>query len=174
MNMKGINPLYLEICYVISAISIFWILEHFKLRWIPYLLIFWAIILSLIYIVLKINKKIILSKIDRGNPIESIKGCSIDWKNILLAFAFVVFLEFILYIIHVPYNGVIDVGIVAIGILIGLHNSYNLEIYEKGILIDGMAYYTWNEIKKITDKDKNQTILKIKGAPKNIVINKII
>jgi hypothetical protein len=61
------------------------------------------------------------------------------------------------------------VFIILLGFIISDFNqSYNITIYEKGVVFDGLAYYDWNEINKIDNGGK--LTFKIKNIPKEIVI----
>ncbi|EHP84332.1 hypothetical protein [Methanotorris formicicus] len=164
--MKGLSPFYLELYYILTAIIVFGIVDYFRLRWIPYILIFGVIAIGLVIFMLQITKKFLLN-VDKGKLLKRTVGNSGDWGDVVVGLAVVVFFEFILYVMHYPYNGIINLGILAMGLLIGYTNTYDLEIYEKGIVVNGIAYYQWDEIKT---KYGNKTILKIKNIPKKIVI----
>jgi hypothetical protein len=55
-------------------------------------------------------------------------------------------------------------------LIANLKQTHHISIYENGVVIDGLAFYDWREIeKKETD---NKLILKIKGIPKEITLDK--
>jgi hypothetical protein len=59
---------------------------------------------------------------------------------------------------------------VLLPLFMGFNFEYSLliTIYEKGIVIDGIAYYEWGEVNKINNGDL--TVLKIKNIPKEIIV----
>lgn len=118
---------------------------------------------AVILIVLYYNWKKI-SKINKGKIIKSVKGKIGNSYYLLVGLLLAGIGGYLTIKISWAMAFIIGLGF----IISYFHQSYNITIYEKGILFDGISYYTWNEIDKISKGGK--TLFKIKNIPKEIVI----
>ncbi|MFU8652643.1 hypothetical protein [Methanotorris formicicus] len=114
-----------------------------------------------------------IKKMDKGNFLKEMEVKFYDSK-IRIIWVVLLILFFVLTKIYVSPDNLFSVlicsGIVAleIGIYIILTQELKIEVYEKGILVNGIKFYSWKEL-KIKEKD-GKRILKIPYIPKEITI----
>ncbi|WP_421078219.1 hypothetical protein Mjas_02515 [Methanothermococcus sp. Ax23] len=160
--MKGINPLYFKL---INSTTILLILVPSMLHTVDFkTAISVAILLgAIILIVIYYNWKKI-SKINKGKIIKSVKGKIGNWHYLLAGLLLAGVGGYLVMAISWTMAFIILLGF----IISDFNQSYNITIYEKGVVFDGLAYYDWNEINKIDNGGK--LTFKIKNIPKEIVI----
>ncbi len=165
--MKGINPLYFNI---IKSATILLILVPLILHSIEFkTAVIIAVVLGLILMaIIYINWKKI-SKIDKGKVIKSVKGKIGSWHYFLAGLLFILVGLYVIGFLNTEYTRYLMAIVLLIGFTLSNFNqSYNITFYENGIVLDGLAFYTWDEINKLNKKGK--TMFKIKNIPKEIVI----
>jgi len=162
--MKGINPLYFKL---INTATILLILVPLMLHTVDFkTAIFVAILLGAIILIgIYYNWKKI-SEIDKGDIVKSVKGKIGSWHYFLVGLLLAGVGGYLIIAIN---SWIIGALIILLGYIIyNFNHTYNITIYEKGAVFDGLAYYTWDEINKI---DKGSKLsFKIKNIPKEIVI----
>ncbi|NPA62336.1 MAG: hypothetical protein GXN95_02145 [Methanococci archaeon] len=170
--MKGINPFYFYIGMALILALIVFILLITKSILLFILLAFGSLV-GITLILIHISRKIL--KIDKGRLKKEVKGIFGNRVYKILGLMLVLGYAGFIYFFRTFYNGAVLFFIFIAAFTISeFYKTYKIITYEKGILIEGIAFYSWEEIEKTTNKDKNQTILKIKGIPKEIIINEII
>ncbi|ADC70044.1 conserved hypothetical protein [Methanocaldococcus sp. FS406-22] len=170
--MRGINPFYFYIVPIPLIIFIIVSITIFKSIFLPISIVFGSLLV--ITLILMHNQKKLL-KVDKGTFKKEVKGKMGSWIYFIFGLVLILIFTYVAYFFRVPYANYLMFLILATGLVISeLHRTLHIKIYEKGILIEGMAFCSWEEIEKVVDENKNITILKIKGIPKKITINEII
>ena len=171
--MRGINPycLYLVGNSLVFTL-IFVSMQLFKMMNLIYVI---GIVLgiAIVYLAIMFYAYSKIRKINKGKLIYRGTIKIGNWYHILFGLVFI-FLGF--FIIYYFVKGritsiILSSFILFLGFLISnLKQTHYLSIYENGVVIDGIAFYNNEEIEKKETNDK--LILKIRGIPKEIVLDK--
>ncbi len=171
-TMKGINPYYLYligntigVSFIIISVQLFGLLNVIY-------------VIGIVFGVIIIYLAIIFyaySKIKKMNTGKLIYRGTIKIGNkyyVLYGFIFVILgVIIVYYFIKGVIENIVYLFILFLGLLIAnLRQTHYLSIYENGVVIDGIAYYNNEEIEK--KETNNNLILKIKGFPKEICLEK--
>lgn len=135
---------------------------------------FFLVIIPLLYIKGSLLYKI--RKYDKWKFLYEIKYRSMNGKYLTFALSFGIFLVFLKYLL-MSYGLITDIDsfriifgmvvlLIGLGILFGI-NYKDIKFYEKGIVYNDTAFYSWDEV-KLTN-DKNTIKLKIKENSEEIV-----
>jgi len=172
-NMKGINPYYL---YTVGssfllAVMFFLLTIVGKLSFIYSIGIIFGLFIVYFVIIQYTSSK--LRKINTGRLIYRGVVKIGSWHHILLGLIFILVGFLIVYnFTKGRISIILSSFILFFGFLIAnLRQTHYISIYENGVVIDGIAFYDWREVKK--KETDNKLILKIKGIPKEIALDKI-
>ncbi|XRO76332.1 hypothetical protein ACO3VM_05975 [Methanocaldococcus sp. 10A] len=170
--MRGINPYYLYLIgngFVFTLIVISMQLLG-MLRVIYVIGIVFGI--AIIYLAIIFYSYSKVRKINTGKLIYRGTIKIGNWHHILFGLVFVLLGIFIIYYFVKGMMAIIlSSFILFLGFLISnLKQTHYLSIYENGVVVDGIAFYNYGEIEK--KETNNKLILKIKGIPKEIVLEK--
>ncbi|EHP87235.1 hypothetical protein [Methanotorris formicicus] len=119
-----------------------------------------------------------VKKIDLGKFVGRGKTKIGDWHYVLVGMSFILIgISIVYYFAYgILLRHILSSLVLFLGFLIAnLKQTHYISIYEKGVVVDGIAFYSWDEVYKKEDGDK--TILKIKGIPKKLILkidNKVI
>ena len=171
--MKGINPYYLYTVGSSFLLAVMFFLLTIVGKLSPIHLIGIIFGLFIVYFALMQYTSSKLRKINTGRLIYRGTVKVGGWHHIVLGLVFI-FVGFLI-VYYFTKGGMVSVilasFILFFGFLIAnLKQTHHISIYENGVVIDGLAFYDWREVeKKETD---NKLILKIKGIPKEITLDK--
>ena len=170
--MKGINPYYLYAVGSSFLLAVMFFLLAIVGKSSPIYSIGIIFGVFAIYFVIMQYTSSKLRKINTGRLIYRGTVKIGGWHHILLGLIFILVGFLIVYYFAKGGISIILASfILFFGFLIAnLKQTHNISIYENGVVIDGIAFYDWREVeKKETD---NKLILKIKGIPKEIALDK--
>ena len=172
-NMKGINPYYLYAVGSSFLLAVMFFLLTIVGELSPIHLIGIIFGLFIVYFALMQYTSSKLRKINTGRLIYRGVVKIGGWHHILLGLIFILVGFLIVY--YFTKGGLASVILASFILFFGflivnLKQTHHISIYENGVVIDGLAFYDWREVeKKETD---NKLILKIKGIPKEITLDK--
>lgn len=144
--MKGINPFYFYIGMALILASIVSILLITKSILLFILLAFGSLV-GITLILIYISRKIL--KIDKGRLKKEVKRIFGNRVYKILRLMLVLGYAGFIYFSGTFYNSAVLFFIFIVAFTISeFYKTYRIRIYEKGILIEGIAFYSWEEIEK--------------------------